>query len=310
VSDFLSDLTERSLGATGTVRPQLASIFETPPLVNGGAFFPGPETSELSAIERRNQEPAERLSRLRSLWRTKTEPTPPFAAALSEPGITSRESAELPSASPQIRPRVDLPRKDQSVATSSEPRETAGTDRTEEGAGAIQRELSSASPQVRPRIDLPSNQPSIASPKERRRTAGAAKTDEEGRGALRPQSPSEHVASRSSATKSVFRDSGKNLPRERRVEKVVEIITPERDGHRELTQARNVRAVSQRPPSPRPLAPARQPKRPQVEPSINVTIGRVEVRATLPPEPSKTPRVSAPILSLDEYLRQRAGGRR
>jgi hypothetical protein len=46
------------------------------------------------------------------------------------------------------------------------------------------------------------------------------------------------------------------------------------------------------------------------EPSIHITIGRVEVRAALPavarPQP---PRVSGPTLSLDEYLRKRAGER-
>jgi hypothetical protein len=41
-----------------------------------------------------------------------------------------------------------------------------------------------------------------------------------------------------------------------------------------------------------------------------VTIGRVEVRANLPAAPSKAPRASAPVLNLDEYLRQRAKGNR
>jgi hypothetical protein len=42
--------------------------------------------------------------------------------------------------------------------------------------------------------------------------------------------------------------------------------------------------------------------------AINVTIGRVEVRATLPPTAAQTPRRNSPIVSLDEYLRQRAKG--
>jgi len=47
---------------------------------------------------------------------------------------------------------------------------------------------------------------------------------------------------------------------------------------------------------------------PQMEPTINVTIGRVEVRATLPaPTPRK--QASAPqLMGLDEYLRKRARG--
>jgi hypothetical protein len=50
---------------------------------------------------------------------------------------------------------------------------------------------------------------------------------------------------------------------------------------------------------------------PAAEPSIHVTIGRVEVRATLPaPARSQPPRAAAPIMSLDQYLRDRAGGGR
>ncbi len=44
-------------------------------------------------------------------------------------------------------------------------------------------------------------------------------------------------------------------------------------------------------------------------PTIHVTIGRVEVRATLPPaSPSRTQRPAPSVMNLDEYLRRRAGG--
>jgi hypothetical protein len=47
-----------------------------------------------------------------------------------------------------------------------------------------------------------------------------------------------------------------------------------------------------------------------VPPTIHVTIGRVEVRATQPAaEPKKRPpRAQSPVMSLDEYLQQRANG--
>jgi hypothetical protein len=47
------------------------------------------------------------------------------------------------------------------------------------------------------------------------------------------------------------------------------------------------------------------------EPTIHVTIGRIEVRAAPPPTPAARPR-SAPVpaMSLDDYLRERGGGRR
>jgi hypothetical protein len=55
-----------------------------------------------------------------------------------------------------------------------------------------------------------------------------------------------------------------------------------------------------------PLSPARAPP-----PTINVTIGRVEVRAMPPPAQQRARPKPAKVLSLEDYLRQRAnGGRR
>ncbi|HRQ40319.1 MAG TPA: hypothetical protein PLD25_20600 [Chloroflexota bacterium] len=49
---------------------------------------------------------------------------------------------------------------------------------------------------------------------------------------------------------------------------------------------------------------------PESAPTVQITIGRIEVRAT-PPTPTKVEkkRPQTPVLSLDEYLRQRNGGR-
>lgn len=48
---------------------------------------------------------------------------------------------------------------------------------------------------------------------------------------------------------------------------------------------------------------------PEAAPTIRVTIGRVDVRATPPPAPTpKVQRPKAPVMSLDEYLRERAEG--
>src|SRR6266566_8766799 len=52
---------------------------------------------------------------------------------------------------------------------------------------------------------------------------------------------------------------------------------------------------------------AQQPSAPA--PMIQVTIGRIEVRATPPPAPHSQPRRSGPaVMGLDEYLSQRARG--
>jgi hypothetical protein len=49
---------------------------------------------------------------------------------------------------------------------------------------------------------------------------------------------------------------------------------------------------------------------PAAEPTIRVTIGRIEVRATAPtPPPAPAARPAGPRLTLEEYLRRRSEGR-
>jgi hypothetical protein len=52
------------------------------------------------------------------------------------------------------------------------------------------------------------------------------------------------------------------------------------------------------------------PVRPPAPPTIHVSIGRVEVRATLPPAPVKRTAASTSAPSLDDYLRRRRAGDR
>ncbi len=60
------------------------------------------------------------------------------------------------------------------------------------------------------------------------------------------------------------------------------------------------RAESRQSPVPQALTP----------PTIHVTIGRIEVRATPPPSPIKRAAPAATTISLEEYLRSRSGDRR
>jgi hypothetical protein len=54
-------------------------------------------------------------------------------------------------------------------------------------------------------------------------------------------------------------------------------------------------------------APAEPQSKPEPAPTIHVTIGRIEVRATTPSAPPHKQRTEPQVMSLDEYLRQRAG---
>ena len=63
-------------------------------------------------------------------------------------------------------------------------------------------------------------------------------------------------------------------------------------------------------PRKRPLEPEHSPAMlPHLppEPTIAVTIGRIEVRALTPSQPMKSTPPAAPVMSLDEYLRRRSG---
>lgn len=58
-----------------------------------------------------------------------------------------------------------------------------------------------------------------------------------------------------------------------------------------------------------PPAPQLAAERVADAPTIQVTIGRVEIRATVASAPTRKTPAQAPVMSLDEYLRQRNGGR-
>lgn len=60
----------------------------------------------------------------------------------------------------------------------------------------------------------------------------------------------------------------------------------------------------------RPLSVPRAPEQPAPEPTIHVTIGRVEIRAASTPASVPPVKPAGPKLKLDEYLRARNGGGR
>lgn len=60
----------------------------------------------------------------------------------------------------------------------------------------------------------------------------------------------------------------------------------------------------------KPLTRRTAPEAAPALPTIQVTIGRIEVRAAAPDRPARPERSTAAVMSLDDYLRQRDGGRR
>lgn len=228
-----------------------------------------------------------------SVARSSRDLASPDRAEKSEEDVGSSPS-ELPGPSPQVRPPVDLSRKQRAAVSSTERRRSADAD--------------IVSPQVRPRADRPGKQPSGAPLPARRGDRDNA--DDQDASGLRTQLPAGQAPSPREPT---LRNPTDKRPDGLNPEKVIDsgAGARERGVQRELVPAREVRAVSPRPPPSRTLPAARPPKNPPAAPSINVTIGRVEVRATLPARvPSSAGRAASPIMNLEEYLRQRAGGNR
>ena len=91
--------------------------------------------------------------------------------------------------------------------------------------------------------------------------------------------------------------------------KIIEITTAGRDPRRELIKVREVHTPL-RPAGPRkPIALPLQPKNSSGATSINVTIGRVEVRAVPPPTTQRHDKPKpAAGLTLEDYLRRRSKG--
>jgi hypothetical protein len=86
-------------------------------------------------------------------------------------------------------------------------------------------------------------------------------------------------------------------------------VTQQRSELKPPTIIRQLPPPEPRRSTPRTKAAEMQPA-PQALPTIQVTIGRIELRGTQPTasSPSETPRPRAPKLGLDAYLRQRNGG--
>jgi hypothetical protein len=280
MSDFLRELVSRSFAAAQEVRPKQPSLFEsTSP--NQETRVPGPDVAGRPEAAEDLHEPAGRISRLELLG-----PTSPRSAV---PAFT-------------LRPAADGPAVSESAGAHSPP--------------------SPASP-VSGVVGIPAP---TASP-ERRREVGDVR--EETHPPLPPLlapganiSPAPEKPGSAMIRPQTERNGGKAAPFPARALRATNhLISREPsgaaapEGKTEAQTPAPVRPAwtALRPLSSLPQSPDRTHPAPEAQPgpaSINVTIGRVEVRATVAPTPAKVPRSSAAVLSLDEYLRRRARGDR
>jgi hypothetical protein len=133
---------------------------------------------------------------------------------------------------------------------------------------------------------------------------------------LREEKPSNSTRRRSDVIKSRLRDVSASASHEVRARQETQpqkaavaskpVVAPELHNYELFKRSRVqpvVPTIRSLPPIP-PLPPAAA----IATPSINVTIGRVEIRAVPPPAQQRAKPKPATVLSLEDYLRQRAKG--
>jgi hypothetical protein len=133
---------------------------------------------------------------------------------------------------------------------------------------------------------------------------------------LREDKPSNSTRRRSDVIKSLVRDliasaSHEVRPREETPPSQASVgskavVVPELREHK-LLKRLEVQAIVPTIRSLPPIAPL-PPAAATARPTINVTIGRVEIRAVPPPTQQRAKPKPASVLSLEDYLRQRAKG--
>jgi hypothetical protein len=311
MSDFLSSLAAKNLSLTDTIQPRVASLFE--PVQTASGLFPEPHgdakglqaelASEATAREAPDQPSArpfaKRFGSLDENQRTAlldTELLPPRPRNLSQETLTNLTAARvfgdmLPGDSTtrlslQAEGRVRKPVLAPKEAVSISPGQHFKQEASEPAPAEFSQPAKLISLPIvnQPTEDLPAPRENFASQKE-----------------VEDSSP--------------FRRKTQQHQRAR--ETMSEPIVSERFGSTaESRQLANVKAASQPPavvakPLVKPYVEPTAFKRAEQlapTPTIQVTIGRIEVRATPPATQPPKPRTASPVMSLDEYLRLRQGG--
>ena len=320
MSDFLSQLTTRNRQTAPAIRPRLAGLFE-PLQPAGSGLFPGtPAARHAMPGEFAREE--EWFGPMPASAGTSAPVAAPVAAhGLSEPIPASATPppalrlTQLPvsSANPVVPTSAAVPAgsppmavpPDQSLARPLTHRATDGgpvappapvraaAHSTAPAAPEPPRGAPPAAREHTPAAGLPSRTQPLAAPPgmadQRQHTIAPTPNAPDRTPALpaRPAAPAGPVPAQPAPL----------TPSTQRI-----MLPPPRQAILAQPQVRPVTAPT---PAPRPREPQRE-----AEPTIQVTIGRVEVRA-VPAETPVRPARPAPLsLSLEDYLRQRNGGRR
>jgi hypothetical protein len=322
MSDFLSNLVSRHLGAAPVIRPRLPSLFEPSVPFLGSFAETAPradesrrEASVEPALEKRKWEPREAADNPVPIRRDETKgfvspqlPVPVRAAEPAhEPVIRSKESVSVPA--PYMAPRETV--------VTVQPAALAGN-----SAAYAEKPIQPSMP--------------VSEPSSKSLLRGRGPTDIEVPRTTERKVPPAVEGAPPALRKNIA--AGVDRPAERRAETKIEASegaaiesagtrVPVPQPFRETAESRltlpsaePVQARRSPPPAAAPIEPAAPtrfefarhvpPARqtPPPEPTIQVTIGRIEVRAVSSQGTPKKERSESPVMSLNEYLRSKRGG--
>ncbi len=343
MSDFLKSLVARQLGEAPSVRPRLAGRFEPPPdafapeATRRANEFEEPDAGarelflevETHATPARDKATHDRREDARTHERRRdADETHARVVYVKEPREESRPVPSRERSASQDSERThDTPTQMNVTDSRARTREHDDEDDAHVRPQSVVPASGEETGLVRPDARTAARSPFVtrarsrveqdeASPREPREPSGR-EADEVKRpsNVIRPAPPSSHER-REAAAAPRAHEEGSSLLRNEPAR------AREREGQREdayeshaSLQVRRAResadAIGPRPARRRERqAVARDARRERAEatPTINVTIGRVEVRATQTPAPAeRRAETAAPRMSLDDYLRRRNG---
>ena len=224
--------------------------------------------------------------------------------------LVERSVTEPISVRPELGSIYEPPaQNDSELIEAAEPRRTPSRDVRPPQVRTLE------APQSASRVESPSKQPVISNPRLQPpapqlvtatridNTAAATRARTEEKAEIDPLEPTPRPA----ATVPIPAAAEPG-----RVATVLEFIRREAPRSAQPIRTSPLRALTSPPIAPLPRFHAAERTLTQnAPPSVHVTIGRVEVRATVPRSnpPAERPRGAAPTRGLDEYLRERAAGR-
>jgi hypothetical protein len=279
MSDYLGNLVTRTISQATVVRPQLPSLFE-PSIASGQV------RSQLEFEEAFSEPPPATQQNEAAARNPASNPTP-HQSVLGEPEserIAHRTGTSRLNLAPTqsvvrdpkpMAPRVSRPKAIRRASGNADP----SPEDIVPGPASKRRESRSVPVQVEANVEP-------VAPELRKNDSRAGQRESSSRRARASETPT-----------SVSQLSTPDYP-----PKNPSLVRP-------AATVQKIRAVESVIPAIRSFPQFPPAAKPASAPTINVTIGRVEIRATSPvPPPQRARPKSANVLSLEDYLRQRASG--